>query len=118
LDEKWIESQFARRILDRLVGYKLSKQVKNKIGGRSAGRVQSVALKMIYDRENEIKKFKPKDWWTLDPISKKFGKLILRKINSNIANLNVEQLNDDKDGTGVNFDDFASAEKVKNNLTD
>ena len=118
LDEKWIESQFARRILDRLVGYKLSKQVKNKIGGRSAGRVQSVALKMIYDRENEIKKFKPKDWWTLDPISKKFGKLILRKINSNIANLNVEQLNDDQDGTGVNFDDFASAEKVKNNLTD
>ena len=118
LDKKWVESQFARRILDRLVGYKLSKQVKNKIGGRSAGRVQSVALKMIYDRENEIKKFKPKDWWTIDPISKKFGKLILRKINTEIPNLNIEQLNNDNDGTGINFVDIASAEKVKNNLID
>jgi DNA topoisomerase-1 len=44
-----------------LVGYKVSKEVRKKTGGRSAGRVQSVALKMIYDREQQIKKFKPVD---------------------------------------------------------
>jgi len=43
------------------VGYKISKEVRSKTGGRSAGRVQSVALKMIYDREQEINNFKPRD---------------------------------------------------------
>jgi len=54
---RWVYSQFARRILDRLVGYKLSKLVRNKLRGKSAGRVQSVALKFIYDREQAINKF-------------------------------------------------------------
>ncbi|MDE7433859.1 MAG: hypothetical protein K2M43_01840 [Mycoplasmoidaceae bacterium] len=53
-----MQSQFARRILDRLVGYSLSKLVRSKLRARSAGRVQTVALKFIYDREKEIAKFK------------------------------------------------------------
>jgi DNA topoisomerase-1 len=53
-----VESQFARRILDRLVGYRLSKLVRDKMRGTSAGRVQTVALKFIYDREKEIERFK------------------------------------------------------------
>jgi DNA topoisomerase-1 len=53
-----VNSQFARRILDRLVGYGLSKLVRKKLKGSSAGRVQTVALKLIYDREKEINAFK------------------------------------------------------------
>jgi DNA topoisomerase-1 len=55
-----VESQFARRILDRLVGFSLSKLVRKKLHAQSAGRVQTVALKFIYDREQEINKFKEK----------------------------------------------------------
>jgi DNA topoisomerase-1 len=53
-----VQSQFARRILDRLVGYRLSKLVREKMRGTSAGRVQTVALKFIYDREKDIERFK------------------------------------------------------------
>ena len=115
LDDNWIHSQFARRLLDRLVGYKVSKEVRKKTGGRSAGRVQSVALKMIYDREQQIKKFKPVDWWTLDPISKKYGKLILREINPKLKDININKTDSDS-VSGIDFNDLASAEKVKANL--
>lgn len=62
-----VNAQQARRILDRLVGYKLSPFVSQKIRrGLSAGRVQSVALRIICDREEEIRKFKPEEYWTID----------------------------------------------------
>lgn len=62
-----VNAQQARRILDRLVGYKLSPFISQKIRrGLSAGRVQSVALRIIVDRENEIRKFKPEEYWTID----------------------------------------------------
>lgn len=62
-----INAQQARRVLDRLVGYKLSPFVSQKIRrGLSAGRVQSVALRMIVDRENEIRKFVPEEYWSID----------------------------------------------------
>ena len=62
-----VNAQQARRILDRLVGYKLSPFISQKIRrGLSAGRVQSVALKIIVDRENEIRKFKPEEYWSID----------------------------------------------------
>lgn len=117
LDENWIHSQFSRRLLDRLVGFKVSKEVRKKTGGRSAGRVQSVALKMIYDREQEINNFKAKDWWTLDPISKKYGKLILREVNKSLKDINIQKTNSEDGGSGIDFIDVASAEKVKANLT-
>ena len=64
-----VESQQARRVLDRLVGYKLSpllwKCIANKL---SAGRVQSAALKFIYDREREIESFKPQEYWTVEAV--------------------------------------------------
>lgn len=66
LDMDLINAQQARRILDRIVGYKLSPLLWKKIKkGLSAGRVQSVALRIIIDRENEIKSFIPKEYWTL-----------------------------------------------------
>ncbi|KEI13631.1 MULTISPECIES: type I DNA topoisomerase [Clostridium] len=62
-----VDAQQARRVLDRLVGYKISPILWRKIKwGLSAGRVQSVALKMICDREDEISKFEPKEYWTIE----------------------------------------------------
>ncbi|MCH5296245.1 MAG: type I DNA topoisomerase [Ruminococcus sp.] len=62
-----VNAQQARRILDRLVGYKLSPFISQKIRrGLSAGRVQSVALRIIVDREEEIRKFKPVEYWSID----------------------------------------------------
>ncbi len=61
-----VDAQQARRVLDRLVGYKLSPLLNNRIqNGLSAGRVQSVALRLIVDREREIAAFKPEEYWTL-----------------------------------------------------
>ena len=61
-----VDAQQARRVLDRLVGYKLSPFLNNKIqDGLSAGRVQSVALRLVVDREREIRDFKPEEYWTV-----------------------------------------------------
>lgn len=67
LDGDLINAQQARRILDRIVGYKLSPFLWKKVRrGLSAGRVQSVVVKLIVDRENEIKAFVPKEYWSID----------------------------------------------------
>ncbi len=67
IDMNLVDAQQARRILDRIVGYKLSPVLwKNIKSGLSAGRVQSVATKMIVDRENEIRAFKPKEYWSIE----------------------------------------------------
>lgn len=67
VDLDLVNAQQARRILDRLVGYKLSPFVSQKIRrGLSAGRVQSVAVRMIVDRENEIRAFQPEEYWSLE----------------------------------------------------
>ena len=77
IDMDLVDAQQARRILDRLVGYKLSPFVSQKIHrGLSAGRVQSVAVRLVVDREEEIRKFVPEEYWSLDakysaPSSKK-----------------------------------------------
>src|SRR5919197_1311375 len=66
IDEKMVAAQRARRVLDRLVGYKISPLLWDKVRrGLSAGRVQSVALKLVCDRENEIEQFVPIEYWNL-----------------------------------------------------
>ena len=60
-----VKSQETRRILDRIIGFRLSKLLQRKIGAKSAGRVQSVALKLIVDKEREIEAFIPVDYWTI-----------------------------------------------------
>ena len=72
IDNKLVDAQQARRVLDRLVGYKISpilcRKIQNKL---SAGRVQSVTLRLVVDREREIENFKPEEYWTLQVILSK-----------------------------------------------
>ncbi len=65
IDDNLVKSQETRRILDRIIGFRLSKLLQNKIGAKSAGRVQSVALKLIVDREREIEAFIPEEYWKI-----------------------------------------------------
>ena len=65
IDDNLVKSQETRRILDRIIGFRLSKLMQSKTGGKSAGRVQSVALKLIVDREREIESFVPENYYTI-----------------------------------------------------
>ena len=65
IDDNLVKSQETRRILDRIIGFRLSKLLQSKIGAKSAGRVQSVALKLIVDREREIEAFIPEEYWKI-----------------------------------------------------
>ena len=67
IDYNLVDAQQARRVLDRIVGYELSPLLWKKVRrGLSAGRVQSVATRLVVDRENEIRAFQPKEYWSLD----------------------------------------------------
>src|SRR5215208_1838024 len=82
IDNKKVEAQQARRVLDRLVGYKASpvlwKTVKK---GISAGRVQTVALRLIVEREREIRAFKPVEYWTVEALLEKAGQRFTAKLH-------------------------------------
>ena len=65
IDKDLVNSQETRRILDRIIGFRLSKLIQSKTDGSSAGRVQSVALKLIVDREREIEAFIPEEYWSI-----------------------------------------------------
>ena len=88
IDMKMVDAQQARRVLDRLVGYKISPILWDKVRrGLSAGRVQSVALKIICDREREIESFKPEEYWHVTarlagPQPPEFDARLVRKGNS------------------------------------
>ena len=72
VDMRSVDAQQTRRLLDRIVGYKLSPLLASKIQkGLSAGRVQSATLKLVVDREREIKAFKPEEYWTIDALFEK-----------------------------------------------
>ncbi|MCE1164183.1 MAG: type I DNA topoisomerase [Bacteroidetes bacterium] len=98
IDEKLVESQMARRVMDRILGYKVSPFLwKSMYFGLSAGRVQSVALKLICEREFEIRGFKPKEYWSIEgTFSKPSGNskpfiAKLYKINEDIMKYNGEE---------------------------
>ena len=75
IDQNLVDAQQARRVLDRIVGYQLSPFLWKKVRrGLSAGRVQSVATRLVVDRENEIRAFVPQEYWTLDVLLDRVGK--------------------------------------------
>ncbi len=93
IDMDLVRSQETRRILDRIIGFKLSKLLKSKIRSKSAGRVQSVALKLIVDREKEIQAFHPEEYWTIDALFEEEGMTFpatLSKINQKKAELHTQ----------------------------
>ena len=98
VDENLVSSQMARRVMDRILGYKVSPFLwKTFYFGLSAGRVQSVAVKLICEREEEIKNFKPKEYWSIDGIFSKLSgntkafNAKLFKINEDILKFNGEE---------------------------
>ena len=76
IDQNLVASQEARRIIDRIIGFRLSDVLQRKNNLRSGGRVQSATLKLIVDHEREIKKFKPEEFWTITLKLDKDGRLI------------------------------------------
>ena len=72
IDDDLVRSQETRRILDRIIGFRLSKLMQSKTGGKSAGRVQSVALKLIVDKENEINNFIKEEYWDITGVFNEF----------------------------------------------
>ncbi|MCM1284637.1 MAG: type I DNA topoisomerase [Acetobacter sp.] len=98
IDIDFVNAQQARRILDRLIGYKLSPFISQKIRrGLSAGRVQSVALRLIVDREEEIRAFNPEEYWSIDakftnpPDRKSFAAAIYSQNGEKIKIISKEQ---------------------------
>ena len=99
IDKKMVDAQQARRVLDRLVGYKISPLLWDKVRrGLSAGRVQSVALKLVCDREREIVAFIPEEYWNMTarlagPVPPEFDAKLLKKGGSNIKVGNEQEAN-------------------------
>lgn len=79
VDLDLVHSQESRRILDRIIGFRLSSLLQQKIGSKSAGRVQSVALKLIVDREKEIEAFDSKEYWDILALLKKDSNVLKAK---------------------------------------
>jgi DNA topoisomerase-1 len=123
IDLKMVDAQQARRVLDRLVGYKISPILWDKVRrGLSAGRVQSVALKLICDREKEIGKFVPEEYWHLfamlaGPQPPEFEAKLVKKGNETIKVANEEEAKNvlrDLDGAAFVVSSVATKERRRN----
>lgn len=94
INEDLVNSQETRRILDRIIGFRLSKLMQSKTEGKSAGRVQSVALKLIVDREREIEAFNADEYWTITANFKEFNAELFNYNNKKIEIKNEIEAND------------------------
>ncbi|MCI5774349.1 MAG: type I DNA topoisomerase [Erysipelotrichaceae bacterium] len=113
IDINLVKSQETRRMLDRIIGFKLSKLLKNKIKSKSAGRVQSVALKLIVEKEKEIKAFVPEEYWTIEASFLEDGKQFnaaLTKIDGNKAKIASK---DEADEILARLNDAFVLDKIK-----
>jgi len=94
IDDDLVSSQETRRIIDRIIGFRLSKLMQRKTGGKSAGRVQSVALKLIVDKEREIEAFKEEEYWTIKAIFNDFEAELEKYKNKKIEIKNEIEANE------------------------
>ena len=103
IDENLVKSQETRRILDRIIGFRLSKLLQSKIGAKSAGRVQSVALKLIVDREREIDAFNPEEYWTITAIFDQYEAELFKYKTEDIELHSEEEANHVLDALGDKY---------------
>ena len=115
IDMDLVKSQETRRILDRIIGFRLSKLMQSKTGGKSAGRVQSVALKLIVDREREIEAFIPEEYWSITAKFEGFDADIEKYKGKKLEIKNEEEAQNILNALGTDFliSDIKSSEKVK-----
>lgn len=114
IDYNLVKSQETRRILDRIIGFRLSKLMQSKTGGKSAGRVQSVALKLIVDREREIANFNSEEYWSIDAIFDEFEASLFNYKNNDIKLHSLEETDNVLASLGSNFKVISIEEKKKN----
>ena len=103
IDDNLVKSQETRRILDRIIGFRLSKLLQSKIGAKSAGRVQSVALKLIVDREREIDAFQPEEYWKIVAIFPEYEAELFKYKNDDIELHTEEEANHVLDCIGEEY---------------
>ncbi len=94
INDDLVKSQETRRMLDRIIGFRLSNLMRSKTGGKSAGRVQSVALKLIVDREKEIQAFIPEEYWEVTAKFKDFESKLDKYLGKNIKITGEKEVND------------------------
>lgn len=94
IDQDLVNSQETRRILDRIIGFRLSKLIQSKTDGSSAGRVQSVALKLIVDREREIEAFIPEEYWSIKGVFDSFDAELFQFDHKELKIKSEEEVND------------------------
>ena len=113
IDDLMVRSQETRRILDRIIGFRLSKLMQSKTGGKSAGRVQSVALKLICDREEEINNFVTEEYWTIDAIFDNFNASLFKYKDDKIEIKTEEEANNIKNALSDIYVLESKEEKTK-----
>lgn len=114
IDDNLVKSQESRRILDRIIGFRLSKLMQSKTGGKSAGRVQSVALKLIVDREEEINAFIPEEYYTITAIFNDFESKLFQYDHKDIEIKTEKEKNDILDKLSKTFEIESIDKKDKN----
>ncbi len=114
IDDDLVKSQESRRILDRIIGFRLSKLMQSKTGGKSAGRVQSVALKLIVDREEEINAFIPEEYYTITAIFNDFESKLFQYDHKDIEIKTEKEKNDILDKLSKTFEIESIDKKDKN----
>ena len=115
IDYNLVKSQETRRILDRIIGFRLSKLMQSKTGGKSAGRVQSVALKLIVDREREIEKFIKEEYWTIKAVFNDIDASLFKYKDNDIELKTEKDADDVIDSLGSDYRiiDVESKKKAK-----
>ena len=114
IDMDLVKSQETRRMLDRIIGFRLSKLMQSKTSGKSAGRVQSVALKLIVDREREILAFNPEEYWTIKGIFEEFEATLEKYKNKDIEVKTEDEANKIISKLSMCFNIDSIDTKVKN----